>query len=846
MMRVFAAAALCCAAGASGSPVGREAVAQGGALDASFLWEGCDVPYLVAENEFMQDGDERLARAFQMWNDELPGMRFRKAQSTDTSYLKFVGTSGGGGSSPLGRQHNMPNTVTIGVDCGVGCTAHEIGHSLGLNHEQCRSDRDSFVTVVDSRVFSGSKHNFHKYSLAEGQDLLPYDYDSLMHYEPYAFTTNKKKTILSPRRIGQRFKPSKRDGEAIRFMYNNCQKPAAPKCVASVETGTRIAHRKYFQVTFVAISGSSVGVTGISALSARGTGWLQAGLPDGAYLTPSEHGGNGHYHSAGAVQWGPPRVSTATRHRLAVRFENAQKQAATCEVEVEVVPTSAVCFGKAAEDPDVCGGNGRCTGVAHAPCECNEGRDGPECEGYTYCTQNYAFGFEDEAAFMQAMSWRSGASHTTARAASGSRSLEVRGRTSVSTWDARYRPTRVRFSAAVPLREGSLDFVMYSSTGTCARMGYDHASGEIRSTYDTMVKRTEHLRWYAFELVMDWSTKTAQWMVDGRQVLQVEIGCDYSAQIGFVTSPVHAQLIGAEEDPLYLDDMAFDCYGPNAPLPSPVAGGAPTTPAVPLPPPTPIPVPHEHWCQGQYRMVETRRQGTYSYAGDDSGRACWRIECPDGYLMLTWADFSLQTELHVTDTDGKGTVSTSKAPEGRWLRTSATLRLDSASGSRFSVTWKCVSRDDTPAPAPVPTTAGPVSGCQDLTLPNGQAWHELMGPRYDCKYYAETAGACAQYGAEEGYRNTHTGSEACCVCGGGSTAPAPAPVPLPPVTVPEPETKCTDFVQADGTKWHLADSEGYDCKWYASVPTYCRDFGTRSRNKYIANEACCACGGGSK
>ena len=120
MMRVFAAAALCCAAGVSGGPVGREAAAQGGALDASFLWEGCDVPYLVAGNEFMQDGDERLARAFQMWNDELPGMRFRKAEKTDTSYLKFIGTSGGGVSSPRGRQVGMPNLVSIGLDCGIG------------------------------------------------------------------------------------------------------------------------------------------------------------------------------------------------------------------------------------------------------------------------------------------------------------------------------------------------------------------------------------------------------------------------------------------------------------------------------------------------------------------------------------------------------------------------------------------------------------------------------------------------------------------------------------------------------------------------------------------------------
>eukprot|EP01061_Rhynchopus_euleeides_P045303 TRINITY_DN806_c1_g1_i6.p1 TRINITY_DN806_c1_g1~~TRINITY_DN806_c1_g1_i6.p1 ORF type:complete len:643 (+),score=181.00 TRINITY_DN806_c1_g1_i6:269-1930(+) len=413
-------------------------------------------------------------------------------------------------------------------------------------------------------------------------------------------------------------------------------------------------------------------------------------------------------------------------------------------------------------------------------------------------------------------------------------------------WDAQYRPTRVRFSSAAPQRKGALNFIIYSFTsGNCVEMAYDHTTGQVKANYKPLLQRMEHLRWYSFDLVLDWGAKTVRWMVDGQEVLQTALGCDYMEAIRFDTSPVHNKRIGAQDTPLYLDDVSFDCYGSGIPAPSPVVGSTPTPVHVPSAPPTPIPVSAGHRCQGNYRGVYGPQPGTLTYAGDASGLQCWHLVCPGGQMYLRWKGVSLRSQLSMTDVSGKETVSWS--PSDDWVRRSLTLLLDSAAGSKFSVSWKCNTHEGEtgPGPAPVPVTRPPPSRvCRDLTLPNGQGWHELGNVGYGCKYYEETAGACAQYGNH--YRHTHTANEACCVCGGGSTrqTPKPAPVPAPaPAPVPQP-AQCTDM-QTGGKAWHHQGHSYYTCEWYASDKSRCTRYGTHYRNRYVANEACCVCGGGS-
>lgn len=62
------------------------------------------------------------------------------------------------------------------------------------------------------------------------------------------------------------------------------------------------------------------------------------------------------------------------------------------------------------------------------------------------------------------------------------------------------------------------------------------------------------------------------------------------------------------------------------------------------------------------------------------------------------------------------------------------------------------------------------------------------------------------------------------------------------IPVVEEEETCTDI-----DSWFDADGEQYNCAWYSALHSRCMVYGDRKRHDGMtANEACCACGGGSR
>ena len=58
---------------------------------------------------------------------------------------------------------------------------HEIGHALGLYHEQTRPDRNTYLTVNTANINS---NGIGQYAIQTTSNThgVPYDYGSVMHY----------------------------------------------------------------------------------------------------------------------------------------------------------------------------------------------------------------------------------------------------------------------------------------------------------------------------------------------------------------------------------------------------------------------------------------------------------------------------------------------------------------------------------------------------------------------------------------------------------------------------------------------------------------------------------------
>ena len=148
------------------------------------------------------------------------GVIFTAKQPTDGSFLVFEVSAFC--SSKVGRAGGR-QVIHLSPDATAGNAIHELCHALGLWHEQSRSDRDAHVRILWANILAGYEHNFQQ-QLTDGDDVGPYDFQSIMHYPPDAFSANGQPTLQalngSPI-FGQRDQLSAGDVAALRKMYGD-------------------------------------------------------------------------------------------------------------------------------------------------------------------------------------------------------------------------------------------------------------------------------------------------------------------------------------------------------------------------------------------------------------------------------------------------------------------------------------------------------------------------------------------------------------------------------------------------------------------------------------------------
>ena len=519
----------------------------------------------------MAADDVRVLGAIAEWEAKTC-IRFTKCTSAEgcaLPYIKFI--AGGACTSPVGTYGAYVNTINLAAACSTGSTIHEIGHSLGLVHEQMRKDRDEYVVVDLTAVQSGYASNFNSMS-SSGRDLGAYDYSSIMHYYSTAFSNGNGPTIIAPQPIGQRSSLSSGDVAAIQFMYNGCSANyARPTCMPSIDvTETHlIPHSKAWNLDFNVMYKSSESVV----VSYAGTT-----APAGQIAYSRASGSNLWNMGFTELTFTPSAAVAGQTFTLSATFTGTDGPSTTCAVRVRVADANTLCFGIGANDPNVCSGRGTCVEDVLTPCQCASGYAGPDCSGTVTCPADVLHPFDGE------LTW------TAYGAVTEDSSVFVAGGASMRAGEEGSSSRGVAWTDFAASEAETVSFHMsamggstqqwpavYLRTGstTCAIV-QRYSNGQWR-VGNSLVANTAPAadRFYAVKVEMDWTAMTYRVLVDG----------DYLSSTATMSSGCAGGLTRA----IFFGNGWLDEFKVHCPTSSVSVPPAPPVPRTAVPTPVPVP-----------------------------------------------------------------------------------------------------------------------------------------------------------------------------------------------------------------------------------------------------------------
>src|SRR6478735_10238682 len=125
-----------------------------GITGQQFRWPNGRIPF---EIDPALPNQQRVTDAIAHWHAKT-SIRF-VARAGEADFVRFV--PGGGCSSNVGRRGGQQN-ITLGPNCTTGNAIHEMGHTVGLWHEQSREDRNNFINVIFANIDPAMQFNFNQ------------------------------------------------------------------------------------------------------------------------------------------------------------------------------------------------------------------------------------------------------------------------------------------------------------------------------------------------------------------------------------------------------------------------------------------------------------------------------------------------------------------------------------------------------------------------------------------------------------------------------------------------------------------------------------------------------------
>jgi len=170
-----------------------------GVAYASYLWPKVGSVYEIPYTIDPSSGDmTNLNTAITQFNSTFSGVIQLVAYTSQTNYIDFDFDASNTSGVCEAYEGMVGGEQVVGGSgtCTVATILHEMGHTVGVWHEQSRPDRNTYVNVNYGAVIKASRSNFDQL-LDNDQELTPYDYASVMEYPAFSFSRNGEPCIES-------------------------------------------------------------------------------------------------------------------------------------------------------------------------------------------------------------------------------------------------------------------------------------------------------------------------------------------------------------------------------------------------------------------------------------------------------------------------------------------------------------------------------------------------------------------------------------------------------------------------------------------------------------------------
>jgi len=142
----------------------------------NLLWPGGKVYYTI--NNPVNQGTINAAISYWSSHTQLQFIQ----RTNQANYIVFSGAPAqGSGDSQLGMVGG-PQQIRLINNVDFGGVLHEIGHAIGLMHEQARTDRGAYINVNYANINSNWRPQYDTYPGLSGYQIGLFDFDSIMLY----------------------------------------------------------------------------------------------------------------------------------------------------------------------------------------------------------------------------------------------------------------------------------------------------------------------------------------------------------------------------------------------------------------------------------------------------------------------------------------------------------------------------------------------------------------------------------------------------------------------------------------------------------------------------------------